>query len=152
MSFIDCWKHEWLGNVGGAPVYRALETISGEFEAQAGDIIIGGGSGELSATVFTPYHLKDTEISLPYFKNEETEESLKLEEEWYEATEDHPENGIMRLREIGNDWSGDEWYSIVEQAMSEGYVRKGAYTIEVWLAEGALRLSTIPSEVVETSD
>jgi hypothetical protein len=73
MSAIDCHKHEHIGfvrcpmrhrlfSLGGdtrvfdfLPVYRLLEDVTDDesFTGFAGDILIGGGSGEAGAVVFS---------------------------------------------------------------------------------------------------
>lgn len=56
MSHIDSFRHEIVGLFGNIPVYHPLEDIEGDFIANAGQLIIGGGSGEHPALVFTDLH------------------------------------------------------------------------------------------------
>lgn len=53
MSYIDCYKHEHVGQFGHLPVYRPLEEIPGsldpnddEFRCLPNQLVLGGGGGE----------------------------------------------------------------------------------------------------------
>ncbi|WP_312531719.1 hypothetical protein [Paracoccus sp. (in: a-proteobacteria)] len=53
MSYIDCYKHELVGQFGHLPVYRPLEEIAGsldpnddEFRCLPNQLVLGGGGGE----------------------------------------------------------------------------------------------------------
>ena len=62
MSYIDCFDHEYIGNIGYLPIYHPLQMIKGEgwgapdFSASEKNLILGGGSGEHPALVF--HHLE----------------------------------------------------------------------------------------------
>lgn len=51
MSHIDSFRHEFVGLLAGLPVYHPLEQIDGDFQADAAQLVIGGGSGEHPALV-----------------------------------------------------------------------------------------------------
>jgi hypothetical protein len=58
MSYIDTLNSECLGYFGDRAIYRSLEYIPGErtnfdFGCSVDDIIVGGGSGELPAIIFS---------------------------------------------------------------------------------------------------
>lgn len=56
MSHIDSFPHEIVGLFGNIPVYHPLENIDGDFTATPQQLILGGGSGEHPALVFTDLH------------------------------------------------------------------------------------------------
>ena len=59
MSYIDQFRHELVGMLGGLPVYRPLEDIvgdedpayTGEFSCTTCQLVIGGGGGEFPGLV-----------------------------------------------------------------------------------------------------
>ncbi len=59
MSYIDCFKHEFLGSLNGLPIYHLSESVKFEdhghraFDCDETSLIIGGGSGEHPALVVT---------------------------------------------------------------------------------------------------
>lgn len=57
MSYIDCFDHEYIGNLGYLPIYHPFVNIEGgkwgdsDFSATPQNLILGGGSGEHPAIV-----------------------------------------------------------------------------------------------------
>ena len=73
MSHIDSFQHRHVGTLlGRYPIYQALEAIDGDFQARAGQFILGGGSGEhpalvienISACVAALYWLTDSSAEI----------------------------------------------------------------------------------------
>lgn len=88
MSYIDCFDHEYIGQIGYLPIYHPTEIIKGEnysnedFSATPDNLVIGGGSGEHPAIV-----LKNIECMvaryLYHFLDDESCKKLSEEEEKY---------------------------------------------------------------------
>ena len=78
MSYIDLFKHKYIGEVSGLPVYQALEDIDGdEFQCEKSQYIIGGGGGEHPAIV-----IKDLYISIllkVYYETDDWHSILKID-------------------------------------------------------------------------
>ena len=58
MSYIDTFDHEFVGLFAGLPLYHPLETVQGtpstsDFSCSPDNLVLGGGSGEHPAIVFT---------------------------------------------------------------------------------------------------
>ncbi len=56
MSYIDTFDHEFVGFIGGLPLYHPLEAVQatgtpGEFGCSSANLVLGGGSGEHPAIV-----------------------------------------------------------------------------------------------------
>lgn len=87
MSHIDSFKHQIVGEFGGIPVYRPLETIAGDFECTENQLMLGGGSGEHPVMV-----LKNPLAAVACFLHEEIPH-LKLGEDmralWESAIDSH---------------------------------------------------------------
>jgi len=70
MSYIDLFKHEYIGEISGLPLYRAQEDIDGdEFQCKEGQYIIGGGGGEHPAIIINEVY-KAIFLNMHYENND----------------------------------------------------------------------------------
>lgn len=145
MSFIDTFKHEHIGFVTVIPIYLPSEKITGEFEADTSSILLGGGSGELSAYVMSHGDVIYSALDLNFYESKSFDFSNTAKNlmQTFGVNEDDYCNFLDELlpqHAIGApdtfnypEWSGDEWYSIVTAAISDGYDTKSNNGITAWL-------------------
>lgn len=123
MSEIDCWPHETVGSINGnIPVYHPLAPIgSASFTAGPSDVLLGGGSGELSATVvplraafcLLAWHLTDDGSRAAALVS-----ALGREDHWWSDLTTGPK--VMADR-VTFGWCGDEWGDLYPIALKTGY-------------------------------
>ncbi|MCX6117454.1 MAG: hypothetical protein NT027_07930 [Proteobacteria bacterium] len=153
MSYIDTIKHEYLGQFGSRSVYRILENVAGsrddfDFGCTSTDLVIGGGSGEVPAIIFS-----DLDYCVGHFLLEWLHQQFALKSE---------EDVIRRLRVGGLDpekirtqiselaeaphkqkiafagWSALDYYEAVKEYSSSPIAhpyRKDSVPFEHWLAQ-----------------
>ena len=105
MSYIDLFKHRYLCNIVGLPLYLAQEDIDGEeFSCLEGTLILGGGSGEHPACTFLSV---DAAVSDYLFMNDIID--------WEEALIEDGRNMIM------HGWSVDNYVQFNQRAVTHGF-------------------------------
>lgn len=139
MSFIDVFQHKHVGFIADIPIYLPEQDISGEFTARANAILLGGGSGELSAWVLDPVDVLFMTVDHHLYQTDESEvpspENYGVSDEAYDAFMDtlFPDDESIVYRP-GPTWTLDESYRIVTRAMAAGYVEGEPHRfVENWL-------------------
>lgn len=161
MSFIHAHRHEAPGLIAGiVDLYLPLEEINDpqEFVANPGDILLGGGSGELPAWVIDPNVAVERIAEYLFFGkgfitdyNPEARRVLQeagVDVDNQDIYVDFMDSLVPLHKEVVDwpTWGGDEWFAIVTEAQGKGYDRDKHSNIESWLLEevGAWVLKTRP--------
>lgn len=151
MSFIDVFRHEHIGFIAGVPIYLPEQDIAGEFEANANSILLGGGSGELDAWVLAPEDVLFAVVDHHLFASGNTnkiEPESKNEGDFYDFMETIFPNDVYSPIDRPT-WTGDEWFSIMNEALEEGYTKEGYGSIERWFCVklGEVIFNRLPSRL-----
>lgn len=155
MSLIDVPLHDFVGSVAGVPVYLPFEDVSNaEFDATMTDLVLGGGSGEMTANVLPIISAVVSAVEFELF-----DRSWNLSRNFRNFFES--EGFIYSVEDIDfadydencEPWSpvftGDEWWSIGLLAREAGYTRPTYRNVEHWLMvqTGRLYLNAFPDYV-----
>lgn len=166
MSFIHAHKHESPGLIAGiVDLYLPLEKIDNpeEFTASPGDILLGGGSGELAGWVIDPNVAVERITDYLFFgrgfvSNYNPNASRVLQEEGVDVEDldiyvNFMDSLVPEYKELVTwpNWGGDNWFYIVTEAQGKGYDRGQHSNIESWLLEevGAWVLKNRPDLITE---
>jgi hypothetical protein len=137
MSHIDSYDHEYIGSLGGLPIYRPLKIIEGDkwggydFSATPENLILGGGSGEHPGLVF--HKLGSLAAKFLYDQiTDEEEESISKEDIDYIFDQCHEDN-ILEF--CG--WSIREYANLKEMAETITFTRplREDEEVEDWLCK-----------------
>lgn len=149
MSFIHTRKHEEVGYIAGfVPIYLPLESINvpDEIVAEPGQLILGGGGGELPSLTLTPeqvvFEIVDHVLTGParYTFNDTAEQALTaagLDEDDYSNFLDHLAPDDIYQRPQFPEYGGDTWHDLITEATKYGYNRAEHLIIEDWLLQEA---------------
>lgn len=139
MSLIDVYLHDFVGSVAGVPVYLPFEDVSNdEFSASRTDLVLGGGSGEVTANVLPIISAVISAVEFEIF--DWTWNLSRNFKNFFEA-----EGFLYSVEDIDfadyddtcEPWNpvftGDEWWNIGLLAREMDYARPAYRNIEHWL-------------------
>lgn len=146
MSAIHSFAHEHAGDLAGIiPVYLPEQDINlpGEIEAKVGDILLGGGGGELAAYTFRPEEVILDIVDYVLF-GKGAVELTDVGETILQQVGMTVDEGYVDFMDVMSpldepaawpSWSGDEWFHIVSAAMAAGYSREEFRAVEWWIRQ-----------------
>lgn len=128
MSYIDLFKHEYVGSViGGIAVYVANEDINGdEFCAKKGQFILGGGGGEHPGAVVRD--ISDAVESYLDFT-----EQIDLD---WERMFDLRDTPLITF----HNWDIKTSYDFYKSCLENGYSKDDGY-VELWVVNEIAKLA-----------
>lgn len=137
MSYIDTFDHEFLGFFGQIPLYRPLVVVDGDLESfdfgcRPDHIIMGGGSGEHPAIVFSNLEFAVAHFILSWRQASGCEDSLPWDL-WIDSLASTSYKESVHFA----GWSADDFYSFGmhcrSAAMNQPF-RDDERALETWLA------------------
>lgn len=149
MSLIDVYPNEFVGNVAGIPVYRPLANIScDELSVTPEDLVLGGGSGEMSANALPIGFAVASAVEFELFDhtwNMSRNFRNFLNSEGHKFSDDDIDNINFYDEDIFDvqwepNFTGDEWWDIGLLARESNYSHPAYRNIDHWLMVQAGRL------------